>query len=64
MGCHTILGEGACYAPELSRVMERRDPEWIRVFIKDPEAMCPGGRKMVKYDYADEQIDDLIPFFT
>lgn len=44
--------------------MERRDPEWIRVFIKDPEAMCPGGRKMVKYDYADEQIDDLIPFFT
>jgi nitric oxide reductase subunit C len=64
MGCHTILGEGAYYAPELTRVMERRDPEWIRVFIKDPQAMYPGRRKMVKYDFTDEQIDDLIAFFT
>ncbi len=64
MGCHTILGEGAYYAPELTQVVQRRDPEWIRVFIKDPQAMYPGRRKMVKYDFTDEQIDDLIAFFT
>ena len=24
MGCHTIMGEGAYYAPELTRVFERK----------------------------------------
>lgn len=62
MGCHTILGEGGYYAPELTRVVERRGKEWIAVFIKDPEAMFPGERRMVKYDFDDAQIADLIAF--
>lgn len=62
MGCHTILGEGAYYAPELTQVFVRRGPEWIRTFIKDPEAMFPGERKMVKYDFTEEQITDVIGF--
>lgn len=62
MGCHTILGEGAYYAPELTKVIERRGEAWIRVFIKDPEAMYPGQRRMVKYDFSDAQIDDLLAF--
>ncbi|TGK05207.1 cytochrome c [Leptospira langatensis] len=62
MGCHTILGEGAYYAPELTKVYERRGPEWIRVFLKDPQAMYPGERKMVKYDFTEAQIGDLIAF--
>lgn len=53
MGCHTILGEGAYYAPELTRVTERRSPEWIRAFLADPQRMFPGRRKMVKYDFFD-----------
>lgn len=63
MGCHTILGEGAYYAPELTKVVERRGEPWIRTFIKDPEAMYPGRRKMVKYDFTDQEIDQLIAFF-
>lgn len=62
MGCHTILGEGGYYAPELTRVVERRGKEWIAIFIKDPEAMFPGERRMVKYDFDDAQIADLIAF--
>ncbi len=62
MGCHTIFGEGAYYAPELTKVVERRGKDWIKVFIKDPEAMFPGQRKMVKYGFNDEQIDHLIAF--
>ena len=62
MGCHTILGEGGYYAPELTRVVERRGKEWIAIFIRDPEAMFPGERKMVKYDFDDGQIQDLIAF--
>ena len=63
MGCHTILGEGAYYAPELTRVVERRGAEWIAIFMRDPEAMFPGKRRMVKYDFTDEQIQDVIAFF-
>lgn len=62
MGCHTLFGEGAYYAPELTKVVERRGEDWIRIFIKDPEAMFPGQRKMVKYDFTDSQIDDIIAF--
>jgi nitric oxide reductase subunit C len=63
MGCHTILGEGAYYAPELTRVVERRGKPWMRIFLKDPEAMFPGQRRMVQYDFSDEEIEDVIAFF-
>lgn len=63
MGCHTLLGEGAYYAPELTRVYARRGPEWMAMFLKDPQAMFPGQRKMVQYDFTDEQIANLIAFF-
>lgn len=62
MGCHTILGEGAYYAPELTRVVERRGPEWIRTFIRDPEAMYPGKRRMIKYDFTEDEISEVIAF--
>jgi nitric oxide reductase subunit C len=62
MGCHTLMGEGAYYAPELTKVVERRGKEWIRVFIRDPQAMYPGQRKMVQYDFTEEEITDVIAF--
>ncbi len=63
MGCHTLLGEGAYYAPDLTKVVTRRGAEWIKVFIKDPEAMFPGERKMIKYNFNDKQIEDVTAFF-
>ncbi len=62
MGCHTLFGEGGYYAPELTKAVERRGKEWIKIFIKDPQAMFPGQRKMVKYNFTDEQIDHVIAF--
>lgn len=62
MGCHTLFGEGAYYAPELTKVVERRGEPWIKVFLKDPEAMFPGERKMVNYHFQDDQIEDLVAF--
>lgn len=62
MGCHTILGEGAYYAPELTRAYVRRGPEWMAVFLADPQAMFPGQRKMQQYDFDRGQIADLIAF--
>lgn len=62
MGCHTLFGEGAYYAPELTQVVARRGTPWIKLFLKDPEKMFPGQRKMVKYPFTDQQTDDVIAF--
>lgn len=62
MGCHTLLGEGAYYAPELTKVYERRGPTFIRGMLHDPEAMYPGQRRMQNYHFADAQLDDLLAF--
>jgi len=63
MGCHTLLGEGAYYAPELTRVVDRRGKEWMKAFLKDPNGMFPGQRKMVQYKFNPQEIDDLVAFF-
>jgi nitric oxide reductase subunit C len=63
MGCHTLLGEGAYYAPELTKVYERRGPRFIEAMLRDPAAMYPGQRKMVQYKFSDQQKQDLIAFF-
>lgn len=62
MGCHTLFGEGAYYAPELTQAYTRRGPDWLKVFLKDPEAMFPGERKMVNYHFTEAQIDEVIAF--
>lgn len=62
MGCHTLLGEGAYYAPDLTKVVERRGAEWIKIFINDPQAMFPGERKMVKYNFNEEEKNHVIAF--
>lgn len=62
MGCHTLLGEGGYYAPELTKVYTRRGEAFIKAMLKDPEAMYPGERKMVKYDFNDQQMSDMVAF--
>jgi nitric oxide reductase subunit C len=62
MGCHTLLGEGAYYAPELTRVYERRGPEFIKAMLRDPQAMYPGQRRMVQYHFTDGEIEALLAF--
>lgn len=64
MGCHTLLGEGAYYAPELTKVMERRGEVFVRGMLRDPEAMYPGQRRMVQYDFTESEIDDVVAFLT
>jgi nitric oxide reductase subunit C len=62
MGCHTIFGEGAYYAPELTKVFERRGSVFIKAILKDPEAMYPGQRKMVNNNLSEDEISDLTEF--
>lgn len=63
MGCHTLFGEGAYYAPELTKVYERRGEAFIHAMLTDPQKMYPGERKMTKYDFSEEDKKSLIAFF-
>ena len=40
--CHTI-GLGRKYAPDLAAVTLRRDPDWLRAFIMDPDLVLASG---------------------
>jgi nitric oxide reductase subunit C len=63
MGCHTILGEGAYYAPELTKVYERRGEEYMKVVLMSKTPWSPRGRKMVAYGFSEEETKDLTAFF-
>lgn len=63
MGCHTLFGEGAYYAPELTLVYSRRGPMFIEAMLRDPRAMYPDRRRMQQYDFDDQEIADLVEFF-
>ena len=62
MGCHTLLGEGAYYAPELTKVYETKGPDWIKAMLVDPEQVYPGARKMVKYNMSPEDQEAMVAF--
>lgn len=64
MGCHTILGEGAYYAPELTKVVERRGAAYIKTALMLKTPWAPRGRKMVAYGFSEAEADDLVAFFT
>ncbi len=63
MGCHTILGEGAYYAPELTKVVERRGEGYVKSVLMSPVPWAPHGRKMVAYGFSEDEAKDLIAFF-
>jgi len=63
MGCHTILGEGAYYAPELTRVYSRKGEMYIKTVVKSTEPWAPRGRKMVAYGMSEEEANDVVAFF-
>ncbi|MBX3163026.1 MAG: c-type cytochrome [Bacteroidetes bacterium] len=63
MGCHTIMGEGAYYAPELTKVYERRGEGYIKAVLQSSVPWSPRGRKMVAYNFSDREAEDMIAFF-
>jgi nitric oxide reductase subunit C len=62
--CHTILGIGGYYAPDVTKVMSYRDNEWVTRFLKDPEKVWPNARKMPNLHLSDQEVADLVAFLT
>ena len=65
IGCHTLLGEGAYFAPELGNVYERygKSKEAIKAFIKSrPVGGIPGRRSMPQFNFTEEELDAIADF--
>ncbi|MBF8259428.1 MAG: hypothetical protein HW377_1802 [Actinobacteria bacterium] len=63
--CHTILGFGAYYAPDLTRVTQRIGEKGIIFRIKSPEvAFADSWRKMPNVRASDAEIKDMAAFFA
>ncbi len=60
--CHTILGIGGYYAPDLTKVSDRRDADWLARFLADPQAAKP-GTTMPNQKLAAADVADLVAFF-
>jgi nitric oxide reductase subunit C len=63
--CHTILGFGGYYAPDLTRVLRRVGADGIRFRVADPAAAFANGiRKMPRQGVTPAEADLLVSFFT
>ena len=62
IGCHTLLGEGAYFAPELGNVYTRRGPDFIKAWMKSQPTGAPGRRQMPNFGFDDKQLDDIVEF--
>lgn len=62
--CHTILGIGGYYAPDVTKVASYRDAEWTKSFLKDPGKVWPAERRMPNLHLSDEEIAELTAFLT
>ena len=67
IGCHTLLGEGAYFAPELGTVYQRRGGDQggaaiIKAWIQAQPTGAPGRRQMPQFHLSEQQLDDLVEF--
>lgn len=65
IGCHTLLGEGAYFAPELGNVYTRfgNSKEAIKVYIQSrPPQGIPGRRSMPQFNFNDEELEAIAEF--
>jgi len=69
VGCHTLIGEGAYYAPELMNVFQRRgasDEAAFKAYMVGWMAAqpldTPDRRKMPQFNLSEEEINHLSDF--
>lgn len=64
IGCHTLLGEGAYFAPELGNVVVRLgSKEAVKAFIQGrPAEGVPGRRSMPQFNFSDKDLDAIADF--
>jgi nitric oxide reductase subunit C len=61
--CHTILGIGGYYSPDVTKAYSTRGETWLKIFLKNPESPDPQRRKMPNLNLSEDEIKKLINFF-
>jgi nitric oxide reductase subunit C len=65
INCHTLFGEGAYYAPDLTKITQHRGEPYLTAYMKDPSQFYDEAkhrRLMPRQDLSDAEISDLIKF--
>src|SRR5512144_2011628 len=60
--CHTILGIGGYYAPDVTKVAKYRTHDWLGRFLRDPHGVWAAKRQMPKFNFAPGEVEDVIAF--
>jgi mono/diheme cytochrome c family protein len=59
--CHMIHGKGGKKADDLSAVGAKRDAEWLKTYMVDPQSKVPKS-KHPKFKGTDKDLDALIAY--
>ncbi len=65
INCHTLMGEGAYYAPDLTQITKQRGSAYLTAFLKDPSKFYSeekNRRLMPTLNLSDQEIADVIAF--
>lgn len=69
IGCHTLMGEGAYYAPELGDAFQRlgggdekRFKSYLKGWMRAQPLQAPERRKMPQFHLSDKEVDALAAF--
>lgn len=60
--CHTLLGQGGAYAPDLTHIYAQRGGDYLREFLANPGAFHPGQRVMPRFDLTRDETANLFAF--
>jgi nitric oxide reductase subunit C len=65
VNCHTLFGEGAYYAPDLTKITQLRGEQYLQAYMRDPSQFYDEQRHrrlMPKQNLSEEEIKNLIAF--
>ena len=65
INCHTLFGEGAYYAPDLTKITQHRGEPYLKAYMRDPSQFYDEQRHrrlMPRQNLSDAEISDLIRF--
>ena len=65
INCHTLFGEGAYYAPDLTKITNHRGEAYLQAYMRDPAAFYDEERHrrlMPQQNLSEEEITNLIRF--
>lgn len=65
INCHTLFGEGAYYAPDLTKITQHRGAAYLQAYMRDPSQFYDENkhrRLMPRQDLSERDITDLIAF--